>query len=138
MKKSILPFSFESAKQSELTRYVLIGGLCSLFDIAFLYLFVSYFHIWYLSATTISFIIVTFFGYFGQKYFTFRDLSKNHKRQIPVFFIVAGTGLAINTLCMFLFVSIAGVWYITANIITKFIVLVWNFLANKRITFKLH
>jgi len=136
--KNILSLFFESVKNNEPARYILVGGLCALADIALLYLFVSHLHIWYLAAAAISFVVVTFFGYFGQKYFTFRDLSKNHKKQITVFFIVAGIGLLINTLCMFLFVSVAGIWYITSNIITKFIVLAWNFLANKRITFKSH
>lgn len=135
MKKTLSQIA-KLAKHSTLNRYILIGGLCALADMAVLFFFVSYLHFYYLTITTLSFIVITFFGYFGQKYFTFRDLSNNHKRQIPVFFIVAGTGLAINTFCMFLFVSIAGIWYIAANIITKFIVLIWNFLANKYITFR--
>ena len=134
--KNILSFTRGSTQKSELLRYILVGGLCALADITLLYFFVAYLHIWYLAAATISFAVVTLFGYFGQKYFTFRDLSKNHKKQIPVFFIVAGVGLAINTLCMFLLVSIAGIWYITSSVMTKLIVLVWNFSAIKSFVFK--
>lgn len=134
--KNILPLFSKIIKKNELLRYISIGGLCALTDIALLYFFVNHLRIWYLTATTISFVIVTFFGYFGQKYFTFRDLSKNHKKQITIFFIVAGVGLTINALCMFFFVSVVVLWYITSNIITKFVVLIWNFLANKYITFK--
>jgi len=134
--KNILSFTCKNAQKSELLRYFFIGGLCALFDIALLYLFVAYLHIWYLSATTISFSIVTFSGYFGQKYFTFRDLSKNHKRQISFFFVVAGTGLVINTGLMFFLVSFLGAWYIAANIITKILVFIWNYSANRHITFE--
>ncbi len=130
--------AIEFLKESTASRYALVGGLCALADIAILFFFVNFLHFFYLTVTTLSFIIITFLGYFGQKYFAFRDPSKNHKKQIPIFFIVTGTGLAFNTLFMFLFVSIAGIWYITSNIITKFIVLVWNFLANKHITFNSH
>jgi len=136
--KTILSFSSKSTKNSEPLRYVLIGGLCALADITLLYLFVNCLNIWYLSATTISFVIITFFGYFGQKHFTFRNTERNHKKQLTLFFTVAGTGLLINAGFMFIFVSLLGTWYIIANIFTKFIVLVWNFLANKKITFGSH
>ena len=127
---------FDSLMKSAVSRYAVVGGLCAAADMAVLFFFLNYLHVHYLATTTLSFMAITFFGYFGQKYFTFRDSSGNHKRQIPIFFIVAGAGLALNTLFMFLFVGIAGIWYILANIITKFIVFVWNFLANKYITFK--
>lgn len=135
--KGFLSYFFEHEKIGEPMRYLLIGGTCAVLDLLLLYTFVNYFHIWYLYATTASFIIVVMLGYFGQKYFTFRNYEKNHKKQISVFFVVAGTGLLINVGFMFVFVSLLGVWYIIANIITKFIVLIWNFLANKKITFRL-
>ncbi len=135
--KRFLSYFFEHEKIGEPMRYLLIGGSCAVLDLLFLYLMVNFLDIWYLIATTISFTIVSLLGFFGQKYFTFRDLSKNHKKQIPVFFVVSAIGLLINAGFMFFFVSVLGIWYIAANIVTKFIVLIWNFLANKKITFRL-
>lgn len=120
----------------QLFRYILIGGLCAISDVLVLYFLVEFFHIWYLFSAITSFTIVSLLGYFGQKKFTFKDNSKNHKRQLSIFFLVAGTGLLINSACMFFFVSVASVWYIYANVVTKLIVLFWNFAANKYITFK--
>jgi len=120
----------------QLTKYSIIGSLCAVADLAVLYLLVEYLHVWYLFSAAISFSVVSLFGYWGQKKFTFKDGSRNHAKQLPVFFLVAGTGLLINSVCMFLFVSVLGVWYIFANVVTKFLVLVWNFFANRHITFK--
>jgi len=120
----------------QLIRYIFIGGFCAIADMVALYALVEYLHIWYLVSATISFTVVSFFGYFGQKYFTFEDASNEHKRQLVIFFLVALVGLAINSASMFTLVSVLGIWYIFSNIITKIVVLFWNFSANKYITFK--
>lgn len=128
--------AFEHERFGEKMRYLFVGGLCAVGDLVFLYFLVDFLHVWYLLAAAISFITITSLGYSGQKYFTFQNSSKNHKKQLPVFFVVTGTGLAINMFCMYLFVSIFGLWYILGSVITKFIVLIWNFSANKYITFR--
>ncbi len=127
---------FEHQKFGEKMRYLFIGGSCAVMDLVFLYLLVDIFGLWYLYASIISFITVGVFGYFGQKYFTFRNESKSHKKQILVFYIVSGIGLLINSLSMYFFVSLIGLWYLFGSIITKFIVLIWNFMASKYITFR--
>ena len=128
--------TFEHQKYGEKLRYLFVGGFCALADLAILYLLVEFFHIWYLAASVISFTLVGLAGYLGQKYFTFKNDSKNHGKQLTIFFLVVGAGLLINSASMFFFVSVVGIWYILASIITKFIVLVWNFTANKYVTFK--
>jgi len=134
--KRFFAFFFEHKRFGEPMRYLLIGGICAVLDLFILFIFVNYLHIWYLYAATASFIIVSTLGYFGQKYFSFRNYENNHGKQFPVFFVMAGVGLLLNAGFIFLFVSIMNLWYILASIITKFIVLFWNFFANKHITFK--
>lgn len=132
----IYRYFFYHKKIGESLRYLLIGGFCALIDIVLLYIFVEFFHIWYLYAAIITFATISFLGFLGQKHFTFKNKSKNHTKQFMVFLLISGIALILNSCCMFLFVSIAGIWYIFANIITKFIVLIWNFSAHKYITFK--
>ncbi len=117
-------------------RYLFVGGTCAVLDLLLLYVFIDCFHIWYLSAATASFTIMLVLSYLGQKYFTFRDYTKNHRKQLSVFFIVAIIGLVINAACMFIFVSWMSLWYILASVITKLVVFIWNFVANKKLTFK--
>lgn len=132
----LLELVFEHQKFGEKIRYIFIGGSCAVLDLFFLYFLVEVTEIWYLYASIASFILVGFFGYFGQKYFTFRNDSKNHKKQIMIFYIVSGIGLLINSLSMYFFVSLMGLWYLFGSIVTKFIVLIWNFTASKYITFR--
>lgn len=126
---------FDHPIWGEKTRYLLVGGSCAIADLLVLYILVEFFHFWYLIAAIISFSLISLLGYFGQKYFTFKNDSRNHARQLSVFFVVSGIGLLVNTSCMFFFVSIIGIWYIIANVITKLVVFIWNYLANKHITF---
>jgi putative flippase GtrA len=126
---------FDHNRIGQFMRYLLIGGTCAILDLLLLYIFVNYLHIWYLYAATASFITILLFGYLGMKYFSFRNYENNHRKQLTTFIIVALTGLALNIAFMFLFVSLMNLWYILASIMTKFIVLIWNFLANKKITF---
>ena len=129
-------YFIEHKKFGKPLRYMLIGGICGMLDLLLLYVFVNYFHIWYLHAAITSFIIVLMIGYSGQKYFTFKNYKENYKEQLAVFFVVAGIGLIMNTFLMFLFVSLMNIWYILASIIVKFIILIWNYFANKNITFR--
>lgn len=121
----------------EPVRYLLIGGTCAVLDLVSLFLLVRYFHIWYLYAATASFVAVLLFSYFGQKYFTFRNYEKNHGKQLTKFIAIAGIGLMINTASMFVLVNLIGLWYILASVMTKLIVFLWNYFANKHITFKM-
>ncbi len=132
---------FEKILKSEnhffqFARYFLVGGSCAVADLAFLYVLVDIFHFWYLYSAGFSFVMVGIFGYFAQKYFTFRNQTKNHKKQLTMFFLVGGLGLLLNTGSMYFWVEIVGLWYLYASAVTKFIVLAWNFSANKWITFK--
>jgi putative flippase GtrA len=126
----------EHERLGQQMRYLLVGGLCTVLDLSLLYAFVHFLSIWYLYSATLSFVIVIGSGYFAYKHFVFRNSEKNHKKQFTLFLIVAGVGLLINTGFMFVFVSWLNIWYMLASVMTKFIVLIWNFVANQRITFK--
>ena len=129
-------FVFEHKKFGEKIRYLFIGGICALADLAILYFLVDILRIWYLTASIVSFIAISFFGYYGQKYFTFKNKSANHKKQLLLFYLMAMASLAINSLSMLFFVSFLGLWYILGSALTKLIVLTWNFIATKYVTFK--
>lgn len=119
----------------EFSRYFFVGLLCAVLDLAFLYFLVEFIHLWYLLAAIISFSLITYGGYFLQRSFTFRNTSENKKKQFTLFIVISVCGLVINTMSMYLFVSIFGIWYVFSNILIKAIVFLWNFLANKYITF---
>lgn len=132
----IFSFIFEHQKFGEKIRYLFVGGICAIADLLLLYILVDFFHLWYLFSATISFSLVGLFGYLGQKYFTFKNDSQNHGKQLTLFLAVSGIGLIINIILMYTLVDLMNLWYIFASILTKFVVLIWNFSASKHLTFK--
>ncbi|MEI8091672.1 MAG: GtrA family protein [bacterium] len=50
-------------------------------DLLMLYFFTDVCHIYYLYSAILAFIISLSFGYFFQKYLTFRDFSNKHLQQ---------------------------------------------------------
>jgi len=116
--------------------YLIIGGLSAISDIIFLFILVQFFKIWYLLAAAISFSLIATVAFFFHKKFTFRFDGARIKLRYVIFLFTAASGLIWNILILFTFVEIFKIWYLLAAVFTKFIVLVWNFLVNKFITFR--
>ena len=116
--------------------YFFVGGFSAFSDLVLLFIFVDIFHIFYLISAAISFTIVSSAAFFLHKNFTFKHRSKQNKLRYILFIIVAISGLLWSLFFLFLFVSILKIYYLFAAIIVKFIVLIWNFLMNKFVTFR--
>lgn len=123
-------------KKWEALRYLIIGTSCSIGHIIFLYVLTDIVGIFYLYSTITSFLIISLLGYFGQKYFTYRNLDSNHTKQLSLFFLIIMVGLAMDTGLMFFFVSLLSIHYIIASIVTRLIIFIINFLWGKYVTFK--
>lgn len=123
-------------KIKEFFLYCVGGALAFIIDIGGLYIFTEYFKIWYLISATMSFILAAIFNYLFQKFITFKSTDKNVARQFFLFIVVALIGLLINNTLLYLLVELAGVWYIFAKTVAAALVLIWNFIANKKFTFK--
>jgi len=117
--------------------YCLGGGFAFIIDIGGLYIFTEYFKIWYLFSATLSFVLAAIFNYLFQRFITFKSADKNIIRQFIFFVLIAAVGLLINNILLYLLVELVGVWYIFAKILAAAIVLVWNFFANRKVTFKI-
>jgi len=66
---------------------------------------------------------------------TFRS-KKLHRDSMPKFFFVAALGLVLNTLLMALFTGTMKLHYLVGQVLATGSVLLWNFTANRRWTFK--
>lgn len=127
---------FLISKKCEAIRYLMVGGSCAVGHIIFLYFLTDIVGIFYLYSTIISFLFISFFGYFGQKYFTYRNSESKHFKQLSLYLFIILMGLVMDAGLMFLFVSIAKIYYVIASILTRFILLVINFLWSKHVIFR--
>lgn len=126
--------SYENLRQFVV--YIFIGGLSAVSDLILLFILVDFFNVFYLFAATLSFIIVGTTAFFLHKNYTFKHKNRSGKIRYLIFLIVAGSGLLWSVFFLYIFVSILGLYYLFAAVIVKFIVLAWNFLMNKFVTFR--
>lgn len=117
--------------------YLFIGGTAAVLELFILFVLVSLLHIWYLVGATISFIIVVFYSYFSHKKFTFRHKGGRDRLRFILFLLSAITGLILSLLLLSIFVEVFKLWYFSAAVIIKFIILIWNFLMNKFVIFNI-
>ena len=67
--------------------------------------------------------------------FTFRS-SKRHREAALKFAAVAGVGLVLNTVFMWVGVELIGAHYLLSQIVTTGLVLIWSFAGNRYWTFQ--
>jgi putative flippase GtrA len=119
----------------QLWRYGIVGLTSAMIDFGILYLLTDGFGFHYLWSATISFIVAASYNYYLNKTWTFKAGGKLSK-QVGIFLLIAGSGVLLNNLILYLLVEQAHWWYIYAKIIATGIVTIGNFIGNKYLTFK--
>ena len=119
----------------QLWRYGLVGLTSAIIDFGILYLLTEALGFHYLWSATISFIVAASYNYYLNKTWTFKAGGKLSK-QVSIFLLIAGSGVLLNNLILYLLVEQAHWWYIYAKIIATGIVTIGNFIGNKYLTFK--
>ena len=117
--------------------YVMVGGACALLNLVVLWLLTSLLGLHYLVSTLISFFTVTPVGFWLQKIVTFRTPRSRAHIEWPRYFATMGSSLAANLVLMYILVSLAGLWYLTASVVVTVTLLTANFLLNDRWSFAL-
>lgn len=112
------------------------GGTAALSNLVLFYIFLNWFHIWYLIASIASFILSVIVGFYMQKYLTFKDANKSETlRQAGIFFLVSMINLGINVLLMLLFVEVFKIDKILSKVFTLAILACWNFFVYEKFVF---
>jgi putative flippase GtrA len=83
-----------------------------------------------------GFLCATWNNFFLNKIWTFPETSSTFRRLWIKFFIVSSIGLGMTILLMYVFWDIFGIHYLLGKLFTSFVVLLWNFFANKYWTFR--
>ncbi len=130
------PIKDNIKKLSQLVRYCIVGSSGALIDLASLYIFVEYFQIYVLYAAVLSFLLSVTNNFILNKYWTFKNRSRNFRKLYVKYLMVSTIGLGLTIGCMYVLLTITGLWYMFAKAITSLIVVSWNFLANKFWTFR--
>ena len=116
-------------------RYATVGLLNTGIDLGLLNLFI--FWGWnVLIANTVAFIIAATNSFFLNKYWTYEDKHGNWKKQLPIYILIYGVGLAISNGFVYWF-SIKLHWNVNeVKILSIAAIVAWNFLAPRFFVFK--
>lgn len=118
-------------------KYVISGGTAAFTDLAILFILEHFFDKHYLVASMVAFSVAFFVSFLLQKFWTFKDNSMDTvHHQMFKYLFVGLVNLGINTLFMYIFVDIMGVWYILAQILSGFIIACGSFFIYKIFIFK--
>ncbi len=120
-----------------IVKFVISGGAAAATNLGLLYVFTDIFGVYYLVSACLSFLIAFFVSFFLQKYWTFRDKSRDRLySQMAVYFITVFGGMLANAGLMYLSVEWLGIWYMLAQVIVGAVLAVANFLVYRFVVFK--
>jgi dolichol-phosphate mannosyltransferase len=110
-------------------KFIIVGGLAMLINLAVLYVLISMLGIWYLASSIVSFLVALMANFFLQKVWAFGSRRDKPYRQFAAFFGTNIFNLGLNTLIMYLLVSHVGIEYLIAQIITSVLISIESFFA---------
>ncbi len=121
----------------KLVRFVISGGTAAFTQLILLYVFSTYFGIWYLLANVLAFCFSFVVSFVLQKFWTFQDGSKDTLHgQLLSYLLVQLVSLAINSVLLGLLVEGAGLHYLLAEFLVLIFVAFTNFFVFKKLIFK--
>ncbi len=117
-------------------RFLIAGGISFATNVSILYVLTHYAGMWYLASAIISFTASILVSFVVQKYWTFKDFSRDRlaEQSFRYAFICLGN-LGLNTLTIFVLVDIVGAWYIAAAVIASIIVAISGFVFYRKFVF---
>lgn len=137
MFKKILERFWELFFTSEFISYVGVGAFATIVDWTFVYIFTDFFGLWYVLSVVIGYIGGSLTNYLLNKKYTFKNTSMKIGHQFLIFHLITGMGFFLNLEIVVFLVEYLNVWYMFAKMISTSILLLWNFLGHKYITFKI-
>lgn len=115
--------------------YCFSGGVAAIVDLSIFYTLNELFNVYYLAALPISFTVAAVVNYTLQRKITFKNSYQNKCKQLAVFVVLQAVGLTLNGIVTAIQVEFLEVWPTLARFIAIFVILIYNYLTSKFITF---
>ena len=119
-------------------RYVFVGGIATIADWGTLYVLTEYAKINHLISAVIAFIIGLIVNFVLSKLLVFNanEAKTNKLMEFIGYAIIGVIGLGITELIMYLFTNQMNLHYMLSKAIATIIVLIWNYIARRKILYK--
>jgi putative flippase GtrA len=109
------------------SRYFMVGGTCSLIDLAAFAAIIYGSEVHYLIAGTLSFVIGTAVNYFLSVRYVFERIKRSRRSAITLVYFASAIGFAINLAVLGGFIEIVGLHAMLAKIAGTGAAFGWNF-----------
>ena len=117
----------------KIIRFGIVGGIATIIDFVFLYIFKEFLNFNVILANTLSFIISVTYNYIASITWVF-DVNKNKNKNIQfiIFIIFSVVGLIINNVILYILTDKLNIYYLISKVIATLIVMVFNFVTRKK------
>ena len=132
---SLLYFLFIEKTENTLLqffRYIFVGGIAAVVNIGMLYLLTDFLKMFYIISNILAFVCGLTVNYILSKIFVFsKEKVESKSKEFITYTIIGIIGLGIDTLFMFVFTSLFGIFYLISKILSTAITFIWNFVGRK-------
>ena len=123
-------------------KYLGVGVVGTIADLAVLFILVSLLDVFYMYANVVSYGAGTVVNFFLNKRYTFNNTYKKVHFQFMSFALVAAVGWVLSEALLYVFVNYlfansSDLSVMVSKVMATFIVFVYNYIVNKRTTFKI-
>ena len=115
---------------NKIIKFSIVGGIATIIDFVFLYIFKEFLDFNVILANTLSFIISVTYNYIASITWVF-DVKKNSKFQFIIFVILSVIGLLINNSILYLLTTYTEVYYLLLKALATLVVMIYNFITRK-------
>ena len=116
----------------QIFKFVIVGGIATIIDFVFLYIFREFCHFPVLVSNTLSFCISVIYNYTASVKWVFDvNKEKNAKKQFVIFIVFSVIGLILNNIIMWITVDFLSIYYLLAKVVATVIVMIFNFVTRK-------
>ena len=118
---------------NKIIRFSIVGGIATIIDFVFLYIFKEFLNIDVILANTLSFIISVTYNYIASITWVFdTNKNKNKKIQFILFIIFSIVGLIINNIILYILTDKLNIYYLISKVVATLIVMIFNFITRKK------
>lgn len=116
-------------------RYVFVGGFAFLVDAFMLWLCEKWMN--YMIAAAIAFIVGLAANYVLSIWFVFSESEKitNKLKEFTAYAVIGIIGLLLTEVIMYILTDLCHLYFLLSKIVAAALVLVWNFVARKKILY---
>ena len=118
---------------NKIVKFSIVGGIATLIDFIFLYIFKEFLNMDVIIANTLSFIISVTYNYIASIVWVFDiNKEKNKKIQFILFILFSIFGLVLNNIILYILTDIFNMYYLISKVVATFIVMIFNFITRKK------